>query len=78
MELKDKIYAHLREYNFAENYVWKPQNYLNAFVVNLNPIEHKDFKNTMNELCNEGIFNAEGNTELPTYRLTKKGEKEIW
>ncbi len=78
MELKEKIYAHLREHNFAENYVWKPQNYLNAFVINLNPIESKEFNNTMNKLCNDGIFSIEGNSKLPTYRLTAKGEKEIW
>lgn len=78
MELKEKIYAYLRENKFAENCVWKPQNYLNAFVVNLNPIENKEFNNTMNQLCNDGIFSIEGNNELPTYRLTAKGEKEIW
>lgn len=78
MGLKERIYEHLRKNNFAEGYVWKPQNYLNTFVVNLNPNEKKEFNNTMNDLCNKGIFNVEGNTELPTYRLTANGEKEIW
>lgn len=78
MELKEKIYEHLRKYHFAKNHIWKPQNYLNSFVVNLNPIEHREFENTMRQLCNEGIFKAEGKAELPTYRLTEKGEKEIW
>lgn len=43
MNLREKIFAHMRNLNCAENYLWTPPQYLNAFLIELNPVEKKNF-----------------------------------
>lgn len=45
MNLREKIFAHLKKLNFAENYLWTPPKYLNAFLIDLNPVEKIFFSN---------------------------------
>lgn len=78
MNLREKIFAHLKKLNFAENYLWTPPQYLNAFLIELNPVEKKNFSQTMQELCDENFFISEGDSQLPSYRLTKKAEELLY
>ena len=79
MEIKDnlteKIFVEIRKRNIGKNGIWKFQEY-NAFRNDLNPIEKENFFSRMDELCDEGIFTKENNNER--YRLTEKGEEEIY
>lgn len=78
MNLREKIFAHLKKLNFAENYLWTPPQYLNAFLNKLNPVEKKNFSQTMQELCDEDLFTLERDSQFPSYRLTKKGEELLY
>lgn len=78
MNLRETIFAHMRNLNCAENYLWTPPQYLNAFLNKLNPVEKKNFSQTMQELCDEDLFTLERDSQFPSYRLTKKGEELLY
>lgn len=45
MNLREEIFAHIKKLNFAENHLWTPPKYLNAFLIDLNPVEKIFFSN---------------------------------
>ena len=75
--MKEKIYDEIRRLKLASTHVWCFQQY-NIFRANLNPIERNNFFPCMEELCSTGIFVAEQDGSVKTYRLTETGEKEIY
>lgn len=76
--LKEKIFNHLRDLHFAKGHLWRAPQYLNGFCVKLTPVEYREFKNTMLTLCEDGFFTIEGAGDLPSYRLTEKGESALY
>lgn len=79
--IREMIIYELRRINFAEEYVWKFNQYLNSFYIYLNPVEKKSFKEEMDKMCDEGIFTkkvSEYDTNFYDYKLTEFGEKYIY
>lgn len=80
MYLEHSIKVFLRKNNYQPNYLWKAQNYLNGFLIKLpNYNETKrDFQSIMLKYCEIGYFKLEeGISNLPNYRLTEKGYRDI-
>lgn len=74
MNLQDKIFSELRRLHFSAGHLWRFPQYLNSFLIDLNPIERKEFPAVMEKLCEEGFFTNEDSN----YRLTEKGEATLW
>ena len=77
MDLRSKVFIELKSKGFKAGYLWKFNQYLNSFIIRLSENEQKQFYNTMQQLCEEGVFTASPNhidRSQFDYRLTQKGE----
>lgn len=78
--MENRIINCLKESKFKPGYIWKAQNYLNGFLVNIPNYSAKtmdEFQLIMSHYCEKGYFLSEnGIAGLPNYRLTDLGYKE--
>lgn len=77
MELKQKILLELKRINLGEGNHWREHHY-RYFLVDLNPVEQRNFYHTMDELVNEDYLLKENEGGETFYIVTKKGESIIY